>query len=665
MVEVLRTSDERFRGLADWPFEPHYLSVRSDDGASLRFHYVDEGPRDAAPVLLMHGNPTWSYLHRHMIAGLVARGHRVVAVDLMGMGRSDKPADPKYYTLARHVDWTNQWLTAMDLTDITLYCQDWGGIIGLCVARRQPDRFARIIASNTGLPAGEGVNEFMKRWLEHSQSGPLDVGRLVANGTTHKHSDDVRRAYEAPFPDPSYQAGAREFPLLIPIQPDNPGVTITRDAWDFYKTWTKPFLTVMGSLDQVAYKPGSHRKLQRVIPGTAGQPHEVIEGASHFIQDDAPHALVGIIDRFTKGGTVALDVDRNDVRRIGRHYAPPVLLETGQARLRVDRFALTSNNVTYAVAGDMLKYWNFFPVEEHEGIAWGRVPVWGFADVAESTVEGLEVGTRVYGYLPMATELVVTPGRIDERGFTDVAEHRSEMASAYNRYVFTAADPMHDPQYESHQMVLSPLFFTSFVIDDLLGDADLFGAEHIIVSSASSKTSIGTAFLLARRGVKVIGLTSPSNVEFVTSLGCYDSVVTYDAIASLPDGTAVFVDMAGAAGVTAAVHQRYGDDLAYSMIVGGTHWDAEAATAGERLPGPSRQFFFAPTQIAKRSKDWGREGLDTRIGEAWRAYRTFADTWIEFVDVHGPSAVEDVYLELVSARIDPRHGNVCSMREHD
>jgi haloalkane dehalogenase len=292
MVEVLRTPDERFEGLEDWAFPARYQNVTADDATVLRLHYVDEGPPDAEPVLLLHGNPSWSYIHRHMIAGLVERGHRVLALDLVGMGRSDKPADPGYYTMARHVDWVGQWLRAVDLHDVTLYCQDWGGIIGLCAVVEQPERFARIVASNTGLPAGEGVNAFMKAWIELSQSGPLDIAALMTAGTTRPLTAGELRAYEAPFPDPTYQAGARQFPLLIPIQPDNPGVVITRAAWDFYASWTRPFLTVMGSRDQVAYRPGSHRKLQRIVPGAAGLPHIVVHGANHFIQEDAPDRLV-------------------------------------------------------------------------------------------------------------------------------------------------------------------------------------------------------------------------------------------------------------------------------------------------------------------------------------------------------------------------------------
>jgi haloalkane dehalogenase len=284
-MDVLRTPDERFVGVEGWDFEPCYSEVTAADGTALRMHHVDEGPRDAPPVLLLHGNPSWSYLHRAMIRGLVARGHRAVALDLVGFGRSDKPADRSSYTLAAHVDWLEQWLSGSGLTDITLYCQDWGGLAGLQLLPRRPDRFARIVASNTGIPSGEGVNETMARWLEFSQSvDALPVAALVDNGTGRDLTPGERAAYEAPFPDGSYQAGALQFPLLIPVQPDNPGVPMCRATWEFLGTWTKPFLTVMGSEDAIAYKPGAgprrHRGRRSLHPGgragSAGRDHRCV-----------------------------------------------------------------------------------------------------------------------------------------------------------------------------------------------------------------------------------------------------------------------------------------------------------------------------------------------------------------------------------------------------
>lgn len=300
-MNILRTPDERFADLEDYDFAPHYREVTTDEGVVLRYHFLDEGPRDAAPILLLHGNPSWAYLYRNMIPGLVARGHRVLALDLMGLGRSDKPDDRAFYTLARHVDWMGQWLEGEDLRDITLFCQDWGGIFGLNLVAAHPDRFARVIASNTGLPEGEGSNEFLDGWLAYSQSlDEFPIAMLMGAITTRPLTDGEVRGYEAPFPDASYQTSPMMLPTLIPMQPDNPGVPQCRETWAFLDTFEKPFLTIFGSADQIAYAAGSHVKFQERIPGAAGQAHHVIEGANHFIQDDAPDELVERIDAFTR-----------------------------------------------------------------------------------------------------------------------------------------------------------------------------------------------------------------------------------------------------------------------------------------------------------------------------------------------------------------------------
>ncbi|MGA2835321.1 MAG: haloalkane dehalogenase [Acidimicrobiales bacterium] len=303
-MEVLRTPDERFEGLRDYGFDPRYREVVADDGTPLRFHFVDEGPQDAAPVLLLHGNPTWCYLYRHMIPELAARGHRVVALDLMGMGRSDKPVDPDEYTLARHVDWMGQWLVAEDLDRITLFCQDWGGTAGLNLLPVHGERFARVIASNTGLPAGRGMNAFMEGWLAFSQSvDQLPVGGLLQSGTSRTLSPDELLAYEAPFPDGSYQASPKRFPLLIPLQPDNPGVAQAKSTWAYLERWEKPFLTVFGDEDAVAYKAGAQSQFVERIPGARALDHVVLHGPNHFIQEDAPDELVEIIDGFVRSSS--------------------------------------------------------------------------------------------------------------------------------------------------------------------------------------------------------------------------------------------------------------------------------------------------------------------------------------------------------------------------
>lgn len=358
-----------------------------------------------------------------------------------------------------------------------------------------------------------------------------------------------------------------------------------------------------------------------------------------------------------------LEVDRRQLSTVRLVTAPPAGLQPGQARLRVDKFALTSNNITYAVFGDMMNYWDFFPANPAaDEVLWGRVPVWGFADVVESTVGELAEGVRVYGYLPMSDELIIEPGRFDDRGCSDLSAHRTPMAAAYNRYAFCDQDPSHDPAYESHQMVLSPLFFTSFMIDDLLDDSALLDGS-VVISSASSKTAIGVAYLLSRRGgVNVVGLTSARNAAFVAELGCYDQVVSYDSLAELPSGPAAYVDIAGDSSVTRSVHHHFHDQLTYSMVVGGTHWDGPAAEPGE-LPGPTPQFFFAPAQIAKRNIDWGRGGVELRTAAAWAAYREWTDGWLRFETARGGEGVGSTYLRLLSGDVDPRVGHVCHMAQ--
>lgn len=294
-MDVLRTPDERFTGLADYPFDPHYLTVTDADGTALRIHYVDEGPRDAAPVLLLHGEPSWSYLYRKFVPDLVARGHRVVAPDLIGFGKSDKPAERTDYTYERHVAWMSEWLCALDLRDITLFCQDWGGLIGLRLVAAFPERFARIVVSNTGLPVGTGSSEGFDAWLAFSQNVPLfPVGAIVNGGTTRELSADEIAAYDAPFPDESYKAGARQFPALVPITPEHASVDANRAAWGVLETFERPVLTAFGDKDAVT-KGGERIFIER-IPGARGQPHEIVAGGGHFIQEDAPGHLCTLID---------------------------------------------------------------------------------------------------------------------------------------------------------------------------------------------------------------------------------------------------------------------------------------------------------------------------------------------------------------------------------
>jgi len=294
-MEVLRTPDERFVGLADYPFAPHYLTVADPDGTELRIHYVDEGPRDAAPILLMHGEPSWSYLYRKFVPDLVARGHRVIAPDLVGFGKSDKPAARSDYTYERHVAWMSAWLTALDLTDITLFCQDWGGLIGLRLVAAFPDRFARLVVSNTGLPVGTGSSEGFDAWLAFSQNVPqFPVGFIVNGGTTRDLTAAEIAAYDAPFPDERYKEGARQFPVLVPITPDHASVAENRAAWTVLERFERPMATAFGDKDAVT-KGGERAFIERV-PGARGQPHRIIAGGGHFIQEDAPAELCDLID---------------------------------------------------------------------------------------------------------------------------------------------------------------------------------------------------------------------------------------------------------------------------------------------------------------------------------------------------------------------------------
>jgi len=290
-MRFLRTPDERFAGLEGYSFAPHYSEVRDEDGTSLRIHHVDEGPRDAAPILLMHGNPTWAYIYRKFVPPLAAAGHRVVAVDLVGCGRSDKPAERADCTQARHVDWLSKWLTALDLKNVTLFCQDWGGTLGLHLVTAHPERFARVIAANTGIPLGEGENEFMKMWVGMMRdAAEFPMQQMLPAGMTHALTPGEMAAYQAPFPDASYQAGICQFPLLIAVQPDNPGVPANRAAWEKLGHFDKPFLTLFGAKDPVT--KGGEIALQQHVPGATGQDHHVFPDASHFIQEDVPGELV-------------------------------------------------------------------------------------------------------------------------------------------------------------------------------------------------------------------------------------------------------------------------------------------------------------------------------------------------------------------------------------
>ena len=289
-MEILRSPDDRFRDLPDFAFEPHYTTITDTDGNDIRIHHIEAGPKDGTPILLMHGNPTWSYLYRHMINPLAEAGHRVIAVDLVGCGRSDKPSRKSDYSLARHYDWMTRWLQAMDLQGITLFCQDWGGTIGLYMVAQMPDRFTRVVASNTGLPTGSGSTRFFRMWRRAMRFAPRFPWFMVQNGTERTMSKAEMAAYRAPFPTRRFEAGLLKFPSLIAVEPDVPGVELNRAAWEKLKTFDKPFLLLFGRQDVVAR--GWFRTGRDIIPGAKGQDHDILDPAGHFIQEDQPDELV-------------------------------------------------------------------------------------------------------------------------------------------------------------------------------------------------------------------------------------------------------------------------------------------------------------------------------------------------------------------------------------
>lgn len=294
-MKVLRTPDERFENLPDYPFEPNYVEVEG-----LRMHYVDEGKNEDETVLMLHGEPSWSFLYRKMIRIVSEAGYRVVAPDLVGFGKSDKPAEKGDYTFQRHVNWMTAFMEELDLKNITLVCQDWGGLIGLRMAAEHEERFKRITAANTGLPTGDikSTKAFLQ-WQQYSRESPtFNVGSIVNGGCVTDLSSEVIAAYDAPFPDDTYKAGARIFPSLVPTAPDDPAAPANRRAWEVLSRWEKPFLTAFSDSDPVTR--GGDAYLQKAIPGARGQKHTTIEGAGHFVQEDKGEVWARIILEFIK-----------------------------------------------------------------------------------------------------------------------------------------------------------------------------------------------------------------------------------------------------------------------------------------------------------------------------------------------------------------------------
>lgn len=290
-MEILRTPDERFENLPDYAFQPHYAELKS----GLRLHYIDEGPRDARPVVMMHGEPSWSYLYRHMIPPVADGGYRVIAPDLIGFGKSDKPAALQDYSYDAHVGWMLEWFDSLDLTGVVLFCQDWGGLIGLRLVAARPEQFSAVVAGNTMLPTGQGTpSEAFLQWQQFSQTVPeFPTGKILQGATVRELSEAEVAAYDAPYPNEVYKAGARIFPALVPTAEDNPGAADNRQAWTVLSQWEKPFVTCFSDQDPVT--KGGDAIFQKRVPGTKDQPHRVIKGGGHFLQEDKPDELAALI----------------------------------------------------------------------------------------------------------------------------------------------------------------------------------------------------------------------------------------------------------------------------------------------------------------------------------------------------------------------------------
>ncbi len=346
------------------------------------------------------------------------------------------------------------------------------------------------------------------------------------------------------------------------------------------------------------------------------------------------------------------DIARTDI--VTEELAP---LADGEVRLRIDTFSLTANNVTYAAFGEMMGYWKFFPAPE----GWGRVPVWGFADISESTVDELAVGERIYGYFPMSTHLTVTPAKVGPTSFVDAAEHRAALPPVYNGYTRVAADPGFEIGTEDDQMLFRPLFTTSFLIDAALATGDELA--EVALTSASSKTALALAHLLHASGrARVVGFTSPSRIEQVESTGVYDQVIGYDAIADWsPVGPSALIDFAGNSEVVAEAHTAAGTHLLRSVIVGGTHWEALGGQA--EMPGPDREFFFAPDHIVNRIGEWGREEYEARLATSWAAFIEAAADWIAVDHAVSAESVAGAWVSVVQGDIPADRGLVVSLWE--
>lgn len=306
-MKALRTPDTQFENLPAYSFAPQYLEIDSQGaagGGKLRVHYIDEGPRDAEVVLMMHGEPSWCYLYRKMIPLFVEAGYRAIAVDLVGFGRSDKPVERTDYTYARHVAWMNDWFAQMQIKNVTLVCQDWGGLIGLRLVTGNPDSFARVVTANTMLPTGDhDPGEAFKAWREYSQTTPdFDAGKIVSRAVTCTLDQAVIDAYNAPYPDDTYKAGARQFPTLVPASVDDPERDANLAAWEILRQWQKPFLTAFSDSDPITR--GGEKVFRKLVPGCEGQPHTTIKDGGHFLQEDRGEALAKACIEFMRANPI-------------------------------------------------------------------------------------------------------------------------------------------------------------------------------------------------------------------------------------------------------------------------------------------------------------------------------------------------------------------------
>jgi hypothetical protein len=357
----------------------------------------------------------------------------------------------------------------------------------------------------------------------------------------------------------------------------------------------------------------------------------------------------------------SLYTHKQNLQQTRWHSSVPPALGDGQIRVQVDQFALTANNITYAAFGAAMNYWEFFPTGE-EG--WGCIPVWGFGHVVQSAHSGVAVGERFYGYWPFATHAVLTPTKLSPQGFMDGAAHRQELHAVYNQYLRCNVDPFYTPDSEAIQALLRPLFITSFLIDDFLVDNNFFGANILLLSSASSKTAYGTAFQLQQReGVQVVGLTSKANKSFCESLGCYQRVLTYEELGALPaDAALLYVDFAGSAPLRRDIHTRF-TNLKYDCAIGAAH--VAELGSGKDLPGPPVVMFFAPAQVKKRATEWGREVLGARMLSAWQAFTKRATNaqspWLQVQQHKGQDAAQALYAQLLAGSSNPLQGHVVSL----